>query len=225
MSGAADMSPVGLEAGKLEPLNTPWSKAWVAERAATPSSPKPESRPTGLERTSSLPSVPGPSHAHRSRARSVPAAAVVGDALTYLNKRTKRQQMMNDVKKFKTDTLTVLTEAREAGTPGKGLTEAVRLQLKEINTTMRQLNFEEEESKPQAPPFPDYTKRGDAISIALSYLNKRSKAKEAKAEAEKVDKVKESIAPLLDAAKESGVPDYLLEDALNETLAEIESAA
>jgi len=186
---------------KLEPLHTPWSPQWVKERAQTPGLPKPE---------------------------------IIGDALTYLNKRTSQQQIANNVKTFKAETGKLIAEQRESGTPDKICAEAFLAQVKEVSATpglavsetgaVRFLDFggalQTSPSRGQLPPLPDFTKRGDAISIALEYCNARAKAKEEGQNLEKVEEVKTAIARPLTAAKDSGVPDFMLEDALHETIAE-----
>ena len=50
---------------------------------------------------------------------------IMGDALTFLNKRTKRQQIMNNVKAFKDETTKFISEQKEAGTPVPILREAI----------------------------------------------------------------------------------------------------
>jgi len=149
---------------------------------------------------------------------------IVGDALAFLNKRTKRQQMFNSVKTFKSETVQLVTEQREAGTPDKLIAEALTEQVKEVAGPVRKIDFNSSltpsPSRGELPPLPDYTGGGDAISIALKFLNARSKAKGEGKEMEKVASVKTLIGQPLGKAKETGVPDFLLEDALAETLAE-----
>lgn len=160
---------------------------------------------------------------------------IIGDALTFLNKRTKRQQIMNSVKSFKAEAGKLIAEQKEAGTPAPILQEALVAQVKALSVhpgitvseggAVRFLDFgatlQTSPSRGQLPPLPDYSKRrGDAVTMALDYCNARSKAKGETKEMEKVEQVKTAIGEPLKLAKEKDVPDYLLEEGLLETLAE-----
>ena len=150
-----------------------------------------------------------------------PKPEIISDTLTYLDKRSKRQALMHSVKKFKADTTKALAEMQEAGTPQKHVLEALRrTQLQGATYGMgvnRTLDF----GTPLAGRLrPNYNKSNTTIFAALEFFKRRAQ----KNEDDKIDKVKESVQKVArEIAESSGVPDYLLDEAVAEMLDAIEN--
>ena len=150
-----------------------------------------------------------------------PKPEIITDTLTYLDKRSKRQALMKSVTKFKADATKALGEAQEAGTPQKNVIEALRrLQLQGATHGMgvnRTLDF----GTPMAGRLrPNYNKGSTTIFAALEFFKRRAEANENA----KIDKVKESVQKVArEVAETSGVPDYLLDQAVAELLESIEN--
>ena len=160
---------------------------------------------------------------HAERAKTPPSMQkkpeIVMDALTFLDKRSKRALIMNSVNKFKLDATAKLSEAREAGTPDKYITEALR--RTHVNGTVRTLNFSDDAPAIAGSLRPKYSSsKATTISIAMDFL----KARRARNEDAKIDKVKSTVSDLAQKfAAESGVPEYLLDDAVADLLDKFEN--
>lgn len=149
-----------------------------------------------------------------------PKPEIITDTLMYLDKRSKRQVMLHSVTKFKAEAERVLSEARERGTPEKHVVEALkRMQLQGATAggVQRSLDF----SSPMAGRLrPRYTRGTTTIFAALEFFKRRAEA----IEDGKVDKVKDSVQEVArTVAEESGVPSYLLDEAVSEILDKIEN--
>ena len=197
---------------RLEPLHTPHSPGWKAERSKL----------------------------------LTPTTTTVKDALTYLNKRVLRQQLLTTVDTFKGAVSAAIADARQAGTPDEGIISTLRAQMKEIGSaggfrvkddaTVRFLDFGSSPvGMPCSPSVPQLapitvgkikkprTPRS-TITFTLDFLRARTISRAAAVEAEKVSTFKAALSQAQEKAKVDGVPDYLIEDALGEKLDEVEKA-
>ena len=149
-----------------------------------------------------------------------PKPEIISDSLTYLDKRSKRQSVMHSVTKFKADASKVLAELQETGTPKKHCLEALRrtqLQGATYGGVNRSLDF----GTPLAGRLrPNYNKSSTTIFAALEFFKRRAQA----IEDGKINTVKDKVQEVArEAASASGVPDYLLDEAVAEMLDAMEN--
>ena len=114
----------------------------------------------------------------------------------------------------------MLADLQETGTPKKYCLEALRrtqLQGATYGGVNRSLDF----GTPLAGRLrPNYNKTSTTIFAALEFFKRRAQA----IEDGKIDKVKDSVQKVArEAASASGVPDYLLDEAVAEMLEAMEN--
>ena len=129
---------------------------------------------------------------------------------------------MHSVTKFKADATKVLADAQEAGTPKKHCLEALRrATLQGATYDAGRVNRSLDFGAPLAGRLrPNYNKVTTTIFAALDFFKVRAQA----IEDGKIDKVKESVQVVArEAASASGVPDYLLDEAVAEMLEAMEN--
>lgn len=149
-----------------------------------------------------------------------PSTTTITDALTFLNKRAERQLIMKSRDGYTSDVGSAISTALEDGTPQKNVVSALKQKVAEINPTRRSLTFEDpEEAKPLKRP--DYSNHPNMIRAAITFLNLRNQRHKDGKDSIKEAAFKAKLDEAHKAAVEKGVPDKLIEDALEEKLEQV----
>jgi len=204
-------SPVpGADAGS-EPLHPPQSPGWLAEQKTLQATP-------------------------RGVTPYRPKTSTASDALTYLKKRSERQQARKVVDGCKGEFDGAVAAAREAHAPADAIADALRQQIKGV---ARVLDFDAAADDDMGNAADkegalklNYTSTPrsgykSTASIALDFLNHRTAAiqaaKEAAEEAAKVSTFKTALGDVQAQAEEKGVPRQLIQEALEKTLEDFQA--
>jgi len=177
----------------LEPLYPPQSPGWIKEQVAK-----------------------------QGGGTYKPSTTTISDALTFLDKRTERQIMMQSATGYTSAMGDAINVAFEDGTPKKNIANAIRDKVREVNPTIKSLNFEDE-AQPEPLKRPEYSNHPNMIRCAYAFLTLREqKYKDGKA-SEKEAAFKAKLDEAHVAAVDKGVPDKLIEDALVAKLDEVKA--